>query len=121
MDHLKFETLAQKALDGLPPLFRDRMENVHVVIEDMPTDTEVKRLGIRDKRYLLGLYEGVPKSKRGAWYGMYPVLPDRIILYKTNIERPAKGDLEEKIREVLVHEIAHHFGMTEKEIQDAGY
>jgi predicted Zn-dependent protease with MMP-like domain len=72
---------------------------------------------------LLGLYEGVPLSRRGTSYGAYPVVPDRITLFQRNIEATAgsEEELRERIREVMVHEIAHHFGMSEKEIRDAGY
>jgi predicted Zn-dependent protease with MMP-like domain len=72
---------------------------------------------------LLGLYEGVPLSRRGTDYGVYPVVPDRITLFQRNIELTVSlpEELRERIREVMVHEIAHHFGMSEKEIRDAGY
>jgi predicted Zn-dependent protease with MMP-like domain len=72
---------------------------------------------------LLGLYEGVPVSKRGIWYGSSPVVPDKITLFRKNIERSLRvGEtLKDKIRDVLIHEIAHHFGMDEEEIRRAGY
>jgi predicted Zn-dependent protease with MMP-like domain len=72
---------------------------------------------------LLGLYEGIPLTRRGVDYGMYPVVPDRITLFKQNIEIIARDEqeLRAKIREVLIHEIGHYYGMSETEIRRAGY
>ena len=118
MERERFEQLARDALENLPQEFAHKMENVVVVVEDLPTRSQIRGSGL-----LLGLYEGVPLSKRGAHYGAYPVAPDKISLFQKNIERVSRGDHEitEKIKEVLIHEIAHHFGMDEKEIRDAGY
>jgi predicted Zn-dependent protease with MMP-like domain len=119
----QFEQIAQEAFDSLPEVFQTNMENVHIVVEDFPHPETSKKVGVRSGGMLLGLYEGVPLSKRGTWYGMYPALPDKITLYKKNIERVATSEraIREKIREVLIHEIAHHFGMDEEEVRNAGY
>jgi predicted Zn-dependent protease with MMP-like domain len=119
----EFEMMAQDAMDSLPEELRSRMDNVYVVVEDLPSEEARKRGGAGRDSMLLGLYEGVPISKRGVWYGSAATVPDRITLYQKNIERSVRHqrELSEKIREVLVHEIAHHFGMDEKEIRDAGY
>ncbi len=123
MDRETFEMIAAKAFDELPPEFKLRIENVHVVVQDLPDDFQVDSLKLNSRSSLLGLYSGVPLNKRGPNYGMYPVLPDRITLYKSNIERICSTDseVEEKIREVLIHEVAHYFGMTDQEIREAGY
>jgi predicted Zn-dependent protease with MMP-like domain len=73
----------------------------------------------RDKG-LLGLYEGVPLLRRGQSYS--GAMPDRITLYKDNIEAScgAKGDIKREIRDVLTHEISHHFGMTDRELRQKG-
>ncbi len=99
------------------------MENVHIVVEDTDLGGARRRAGIRGGSFLLGLYEGVPLTRRGTGYGMYPILPDKITLFKQNIERVARTpeEIRLQIREVLIHEIAHHFGMDEKQIRDAGY
>ena len=119
----EFENLAQELFDSLPPQFQQNMENVQIVVEDEPTRETLAKMGIQSKSALFGLYEGVPLNKRGTWYGMYPVVPDKISLYKSNIERGAKGldDLSERIRHVLIHEIAHYYGMNEEEVRAAGY
>lgn len=119
----EFEELAQEAFDELPEAFQQHLENVSIAVEDEPSRETLERMGIRSPASLLGLYEGVPLNKRGSWYGMYPVTPDRISLYKRNIERGVRSreELRQRIREVLIHEIAHYYGMTEEEVRAAGY
>ncbi|HUI31268.1 MAG TPA: metallopeptidase family protein [Candidatus Acidoferrales bacterium] len=123
MDKEKFEMLVEKAFEELPQEFKSRIENVHVVVEDLPDDVDLSGARVKNKYSLLGLYAGIPLKKRGADYGVYPVIPDRIKLFKENIERISSNDdeVELKIREVLVHEVAHYFGMTDQEIRKAGY
>lgn len=88
-------------------MLRDRLVNVEIVIEDNPIP----------ERNLLGLYQGVPLKKRGVWYGN--VLPDKITLFKVNIEQFAKteGLMEKIIYDVLLHEIGHYFGFDEDELK----
>jgi predicted Zn-dependent protease with MMP-like domain len=123
MDLVEFEKVAQEAYDSLPERFRSTIENVRIVIEDQPDEEARVATTTPAKGLLLGLYQGVPRVKRGSAYGAYPVVPDKITLYRKNIEAVADSDamLRSTIREVLIHEIAHYFGMTEKEIRDAGY
>ncbi len=123
MDKARFEIIVQKAFDELPKEFKSRIENVHVVVEDMPDEFDLGSVRVMNKHSLLGLYTGIPLSRRGPDYGVYPVTPDRIKLFKDNIERICANDsdTEEKIREVLIHEVAHYFGMTDQEIRKAGY
>ncbi|HEY9167809.1 MAG TPA: metallopeptidase family protein [Candidatus Kryptonia bacterium] len=123
MDKERFEMIVEKAFEDIPSNFKSRLENVHVVVEDMPDPNDLQSVHIQNQENLLGLYSGIPLSKRGADYGVYPVLPDRIKIFRMNIERICSSDeeVEAKIREVLIHEIAHYFGMTDKEIRKAGY
>ncbi len=113
----------EKAFEELPEEFKSRIENVHVVIEELPDSSDLRGTRTRNPFGLLGVYSGVPLNKRGPDYGVYPVLPDRIKLFRENIERDCRSDseVEERIREVLIHELAHYFGMTDKEIRKAGY
>ncbi len=123
IDRLQFEEIAHQEFDALPPAFRDRLDNVHIVVEELDSENRRRRAGVYRDSMLLGLYEGVPLSQRGTAYGVYPVVPDRITLFQRNIELTV-GSLEElrrRIREVMIHEIAHHFGMSEREIRAAGY
>jgi predicted Zn-dependent protease with MMP-like domain len=123
MDRTEFENIAQEVFDSLPLKLLAKIENVHIVIEDTPSEESLAKSGARSPSQLLGLYEGIPLNKRGHWYGMYPTTPDKVTLYKRNIELQARTDhaVREKIREVLIHEIAHYFGMTEEEVREAGY
>lgn len=119
----EFEDVAQEMFDALPDPFRHNLENVQIVIEKLPSRDTIAMMGLSSTSSLLGLYEGIPLNKRGTWYGMYPVVPDKITLYKTNIERDARDDddVRQRIREVLIHEIAHYYGMNEEEVRAAGY
>lgn len=123
VDKDRFNILVEKAFEDLPEEFKLRIENVHVVVEDLPDELDMRGARIRNPYSLLGLYTGIPLNKRGPDYGMYPVIPDRIKLFRTNIERICRSDneVEEKIKEVLIHEVAHYFGMTDAEIRKAGY
>ena len=121
MTYAEFEELAMKALEELPADFREKLENVDVVIEDLPNMDIVRSLGLGSKGHVLGLYQGVPLKRRTHYYGM--VMPDKITLYKSNIERACceKGtDLYDEIKHVLEHEIAHHFGISDRRLRDLG-
>jgi predicted Zn-dependent protease with MMP-like domain len=103
----RFEEYAADALESLPPELRSRMSNVELVVEDEPPPG----------RPLLGLYEGVPLTRRTSWYG--GVLPDKITLFRGPIVRRAGGDparLRREVRHVLLHEIAHHFGISDERL-----
>jgi predicted Zn-dependent protease with MMP-like domain len=117
MDREDFERMVQEEYDALPSLFRGTMENIRIVVEDYPPP------GRRGKGMLLGEYHGIPLSRRGVDYGMYPVVPDTITLFKANLEAlaAAEPDLRRHVRETLIHEIGHYFGMSEEEIRRAGY
>ncbi len=123
IDRAEFEKIAEEAFDTLPEILQRRVENVHIVVEDEPSEETKRRMNISGSSILLGLYEGVPLNKRGTYYGSYPVVPDKVTLYQKNIEATAgsKSDLREKIREVLIHEIGHYYGMTEEQVRAAGY
>ena len=119
MNTEEFESIAQEELEKLPEKFVHNLDNVHVVVEDQPSD---ERWGKnRQGGVLLGLYEGFPLPFRGTGYGTAPVVPDRITLYKKNIEAVARGSVREEIRNVLIHEIAHYYGMTDEEIRRSGF
>ena len=123
MDREAFEKLVEKIFDQLPKKFQSSIENVRIIIEDYPSDSLTQQLRLSSREQLLGLYQGVPLPHRTSWYGRSPVVPDTISLYQKNIERRSRTDeeLERNVRETLMHEIGHYFGMTEEEIRSAGY
>ena len=123
MERAEFESLVQKALEELPQDFKDRLENVDVVIEDMPDMDVARKLRLGSRGRVLGLYQGIPLMARSHYYGM--VLPDKITLYQANIERACHSGgegrgLYEEIAHVLQHEIAHHFGISDQRLWDIG-
>ena len=114
-----FEKSVKEGIRAIPEKFLRKLDNVAIVIEDEPTPAQKKKLNIRSSLVLLGLYEGVPKAKRGANYNA--VLPDKITIFKKTIEEEARGeeDLKEIVKNTVWHEIAHHFGMSEIQVRQA--
>jgi predicted Zn-dependent protease with MMP-like domain len=113
-----FEELIDKAFEKIPQKFKQKMENVEIIVEDFPTPEDLEQPRIRDESLLLGLYRGTPLPKRSIW--QVARLPDRIILFQKNIERMcrSKKEVEQKVYEVLLHEIGHYFGLSDKEIYE---
>lgn len=111
MNRERFEELVARAIDSLPDEFCTRLENIDVVVEEWPTQGQIARSGLREGRTLLGLYEGVPLTRRGAHYGLVP--PDKITVFQKTIEANYRYDTEitAEIQRVVRHEIAHHFGI----------
>ncbi len=113
-----FEALVGKAFARLPEWIRDDIENVALLVEEIPDRETVEELGLDSDTDLLGLYRGVPKTERN---NNAPVeLPDTVTLYKLAIEAEsyAKGKaVEDVIYETLWHELGHHFGHDEEGIQ----
>ena len=120
MTREKFENVAEEVFENLPRLFGEKIDNVQITVEDYPSE-EVMHQVHSSKTTLLGLYQGIPLTHRGTWYGTSPTTPDKISLYQANIEANCKNDDEiaERIKEVLLHELGHYFGMSELEIQNA--
>jgi predicted Zn-dependent protease with MMP-like domain len=107
----RFEEHARAALDSLPSELRVQMSNVEIVVEEEPPPGQ----------RLLGLYQGVPLTRRGAYYG--GVLPDKITLFRGPLERLYGRDearLRAEIRRVVLHEIAHHFGISDERLVELG-
>jgi len=117
MDRERFETLVIGAIGNLLPEFQNKLENVDIVVEDWPTSRQLRQVKLSHPSQLLGLYQGVPQTKRGRGYGM--VLPDKISIFQKPIEAQCLSDkeIEVKIGEVVCHEIAHHFGTDEKTLR----
>ena len=104
------------ALASLPEFFRQKMQNVAIVIEDEPTPRQVAT----HRKQVLGLYQGVPLADRTHLYGM--VLPDKITIFQKNIKRACRSEEEIKdlVNQTVRHEIAHHFGITDQRLRDLG-
>jgi predicted Zn-dependent protease with MMP-like domain len=117
MEKEEFDALVARAIENLPPEFQRKLENVDIVVEDWPAPRQLRQAKHIHPTQLLGLYQGVPQTRRGERYGM--VLPDKISIFQKPIEAQCRfGDeIEAKVEEVVRHEIAHHFGLDEKALR----
>jgi predicted Zn-dependent protease with MMP-like domain len=117
MERAAFEALVVKVVDSLPAEFQGKLENVDIVVEDWPTPTQLGRGRPIRPVQLLGLYQGVPQTRRGQGYGLVP--PDKISVFQKPIEAQCRSeaDIEAKIAEVVRHEIAHHFGIGDETLR----
>ena len=113
----EFEELVEKTIAALPEGFKKKIENLAIVVEDYPSDEMVLQLRLKSKKSLLGLYQGVPITKRNSNY--CNVLPDKITIFKKPIEllNQKEEDIKNTIRQVVIHEIGHYFGMNEKDLE----
>ncbi|MGB7297076.1 MAG: metallopeptidase family protein [Candidatus Aminicenantales bacterium] len=115
MDKKRFESLVEEAVDSLPRSFRKRIENVVIMVEERPPRRRSSRASTGT---LLGLYHGVPLKERGSYYGNVP--PDVIVIYQEPIERISASDdeIRARVREVVLHEVGHYFGLSEEELRE---
>jgi len=117
MDREDFESAVAEALDHLPPEFAELMSNVSIQVREVPDEETLAELDL-DPRFdtLYGLYTGVPLDQRGGWYGN--VLPDVIVLYRQSLLAACstRGRLVRQIQLTLLHEIGHHFGLSDDEM-----
>jgi len=115
MKREEFEKLVEEALLDIPEEFNKKLKknNISVIVFDCPTNDIYTRTGTHRSHSILGLYHGVPFKHRGPYYGN--VAPDVISIYQKPIESICsnKKEVKEKIREVIIHEIAHFFGFKD--------
>lgn len=112
----EFEKMVNRALDTIPPLYQQYLDNVAITIEDEPSLEQRKKLELRCNETLFGLYEGIPLIRRGAGYNL--VIPDRITLFKLPMVHISNNndELYEQVRHTLWHEIAHYYGLNHEQI-----
>lgn len=105
----RFDELVSDALDGLPDWVLENMVNVEVTVEDDPPPGEVT---------LLGHYQGVPLTRRASGYTS--VVPDRITLYRSTLQRVSRSEdeLRDRVRRTIAHEIAHFFGISDDRLRE---
>lgn len=116
----EFEALVERAFEELPPELASRVSNVDVVVQDVPGPEAVGAV-VGPGSLLLGLYQGIPLTRRGDWYSA--VLPDRITIYQANIERVARAPeaIPALVRRTVIHEFAHHFGIDDDRLAELGW
>ncbi len=135
MEREKFEKLVKEGIKDIPERFLKKLDNVDIIIEDMPTPYQLRKLRVRENSLIFGLYEGVPQTKREN-YGQ--VLPDKITIFQKPIEQAARSSvvdetsshlnasldlrlarvIKEIVKNTVWHEIAHHFGFDEREVRE---
>ena len=120
MDSRRFELLVAQAIENLPDEFQERLENIDIVVADIPTREQLKSLGGRRGETLLGLYEGIPLTRRSLGYGF--VIPDKVTIFQRPIESMCKNDAQiiTEVQRVVQHEIAHHFGISDDRLRQLG-
>lgn len=116
MEREKFERLVASAVESLPEEFASRLENVEVMVEDWPAKEQIKKSGVGEGNTLLGLYEGIPITRRTSGYGF--VLPDKITIFQRPIEAicNSEADIIAEVQAVVKHEIAHFFGISDERL-----
>ncbi|MBJ58612.1 hypothetical protein CMN24_02730 [Candidatus Saccharibacteria bacterium] len=112
----EFGQLISRAMDELPQEYIKGLDNVAVVYADEPDEYQKDKSGLRSGDLLLGLYEGIPLTSRGAGYTF--VLPDKITIFKLALLHisATPDDLFENVKRTLWHEIAHFYGLDHDRI-----
>ncbi len=115
METEEFKKIVAETMDSLPAEFRRRVDNVAVLVEDVPPDQDPPDPG-KHRRLLLGIFHGVPLTQRSFFWACGPAY---IVLYQKNIEAVCANDAElrEQIRRTVIHEFGHYFGMTEEQLK----
>jgi predicted Zn-dependent protease with MMP-like domain len=112
-----FIKVVEDSLDSLPKEFRSRIKNVAILLEDFPPTQSQPQPG-QKRQLLLGIFQGVPATKKSVFD--LPTGPAHIVLYQKNIEAVCSSEAEvrHQIRQTLMHELGHYFGMTEEQLRD---
>ena len=114
----EFEQLVVQALEELPDFFKEKLQNVDVVVTDWPTEAEIRAVGLKPGQLLFGLYQGIPLTKRTSHYGL--VLPDKITIYRLPILRicRTRENIIRQVQRTVKHELAHHFGIDDDRLRE---
>lgn len=118
IDDDTFSKMIDRAMDELPQKYIENLDNVAITYEDEPTPEQRTKLKLRCHQTLFGLYEGIPRTKRGIGYNL--VIPDRITIFKNPIIDMSDSEeaVFKQVKHTLWHEIAHHFGLDHDRIHE---
>lgn len=113
------EVIVDDVVKDLPEEFATALDNVGLIVEAWPTEEEFESIKAHPGSLLFGLYRGVPKTQR---LSNYSALPDKIIIYAGPILMISKNldDAKKRIKDTVLHEIGHHFGMTDAQLRKKG-
>lgn len=117
----RFEELVSEAMAEIPDQLWEYIQNIVVTVEEWPTRRQIESTGIPLGHTLLGLYEGVPLTVRTSHYGLVP--PDKITIFRGPILRhspPDESAIRSQVRQTVLHEIAHHFGISDQRLIEIG-
>jgi predicted Zn-dependent protease with MMP-like domain len=117
----RFAELVEEALSSLPDPFATQLEEIAVEIRDRPSKKELRSVGLGGRDLLLGLYHGRPRTERSVMdSGNFP---DVVYVFQEDVElaSDSESDLVEQVRITVLHEIGHHYGMTEEDLDELGY
>ena len=116
MEAERFSELVDEAIASIPAAFRDKLDNITIIIEPIAQPGLARDMG-HNPWGLLGVYQGVPYKQRGPWYGN--VLPDRILIFQKPIEQQARtaAEVRKLVRRVVIHEVGHYFGLSDDELR----
>jgi len=117
----EFEDLVEQSLEGVPEPFAKVLEEVPVEIRPRSGPKQRKKMGLKENELLLGLYHGRPRTERSVLDSAH--MPDVIFIFQEDIELAcnSRDELVEQVRKTVLHEIGHHFGMTENDLDELGY
>jgi predicted Zn-dependent protease with MMP-like domain len=117
----RFEEIVAEAIDEIPDTLWNVIDNVAVTVEEWPTRRQIESVGLGPGHTLLGLYEGIARTRRSSHYGL--VLPDKITIFRGPILQicpPDESAVRTQIRRTVLHEIAHHFGISDERLVELG-
>jgi len=116
----EFEQLVVEALDALPDFFKQKLQNIEIVVSDWPTVAEKRDMNMRPGDLLLGLYQGVPQTQRTSNYALVP--PDKITIFRLSIEMICRTpeQVRAQVQRTVKHELAHHFGISDDRLRELG-
>ena len=117
VDKGTFEAFVTKAVDNLPKIYRQNIDNIAFIVEDIPTAEQRIQLKLQNNQTLFGLYEGVPLPQR---QGSLKVMPDKITIYQDPIQSSVNDmvSLYDQIARTIWHEVAHYFGLDHQMIDN---
>lgn len=129
MDEAEFKTFALEAWESVPEKWKERLENVALLVEDEPSKEVREAEDLHEGETLLGIYQGIPATVRGSEYGVGGTMPDTITLYRLPIIDEAmeqtdtdtsefRNTVKKVIRETIWHEVGHYFGLAEEPINE---
>ena len=118
IDDDAFQTLVHDAVDALPPQFRERIENLTFSVQDSADPTDFALTGTTSGHTLLGVYRGVPLTRRTSGYNL--AMPDVIVIFQQPLQRIARDaeHLTALVQHTVRHEVAHYFGISDQRLRD---